>query len=131
MTLTWNQKLAGAGLLALLAPLLAAVQGASPGAAARLLLGLVAFGGAAAWFVRARSGQRTSKFKATPRLNVVQRVGLSQRAGLALIEVDGKPYLVVHGDGFARIRPARLPSRVTLRPSAPEQVSPQSEGAGS
>ena len=115
MTLSPRQKLVGAALLALVAPLIAAGQGASAATAARVLLGLAAAGGIAAWFIRARGGLGTSKFKSAPRLNVVQRVGLSPRTGLALIEVDGKPYLVVHGDGFAKITPARRPARVALR----------------
>lgn len=110
-----RNKLIGAALLALIAPLIAAAQGASAATAARVLLGLAAAGGLVAWFIHARGGLSASKFKDAPRLNVVQRVGLSQRTGLALIEVDGKPYLVVHGDGFAKITPARRPARVALR----------------
>lgn len=114
MTLSPRQKLFGAGGLVLLAPLLAAMQGASASNVARVVLGLAAVAGIAVWFVKARGGlQVGSKFKSAPRLNVVQRVGLSQRTGLALVEVDGKPYLVVHGDGFARIRPARRPTAVS------------------
>ena len=115
MNLSPRNKLIGAALLALLAPLIAATQGASPATAARILLGLTAAGGIVAWVVHARGGLSTSKFKTAPRLNVVQREGLSQRTGVALIEVDGKPYLVVHGDGFAQITPARRPARVALR----------------
>lgn len=116
MTLSPRQKLFGAAVLALCVPVLASLQGASAATVARVLLGLAALGGLAAWFIRARGGLGLpSKFKAAPRLAVVQRVGLSPRTGLALIEVDGKPYLVVHGDGFARIRPARRPTRVAPR----------------
>jgi len=119
MTLTPRQKLLGAVVLALLVPVFASLQGASAATLARVVLGLAALGGLGAWFLRARGGL-PSKFKSAPRLNVVQRVGLSQRTGLALIEVDGKPYLIVHGDGFARIRPARQPARVTHRPALEE-----------
>lgn len=127
MTLSPRHKLIGAALLALVAPLIAAAQGASAATAARVLLGLAATGGIAFWFLRARGGLRLdSRFKAAPRLNVVQRVGLSQRTGLALIEVDGKPYLVVHGDGFAKVSPARRPGRVALRSP---KVSPMSISA--
>lgn len=114
MTLSPRSKLIGAALLALIAPLLAAAQGASAATAARLLLGLAAAGAIGTWVVRARGALGNSKFQTAPRLNVVQRVGLSQRNGLALVEVDGKPYLVVHGDGFAKITPARRPARVAL-----------------
>jgi len=130
MTLSPRHKLAGAALLALVAPLIAAAQGASAATAARVLLGLAAAGGLVFWFIRARGGLGTSKFKAAPRLNVVQRVGLSQRTGLALVEVDGKPYLIVHGDGFAKISPARRPTRVATR-LAPETLTSLSEGAPS
>lgn len=119
MTLTPRQKLVGAAVLALTIPLAATLQGASAAMIARVVLGLAAVAGLAFWFIRARGGLSLSKFKSAPRLNVVQRVGLSQRTGLALIEVDGKPYLVVHGDGFARIRPARRPTRV----SPPREVT--------
>lgn len=115
MNLSPRHKLIGAALLALIAPLIAAAQGASAATAARVLLGLAAAGGIVAWFIHAKGGLGSSKFKEAPRLNVVQRVGLSQRTGLALVEVDGKPYLVVHGDGFAKITPARRPARVALR----------------
>ncbi len=126
MNLSPRNKLIGAALLALTAPLIAATQGASPATAARILLGLAAVGGIVAWFVHARGGLTTSKFKTAPRLNVVQRAGLSQRTGLALIEVDGKPYLVVHGDGFAKITPTRRPARVALRavPNLSEGTTP-------
>lgn len=118
MTLSSRQKLFGAAGLALMAPLVAAMQGASASNVARVVLGLAAVAGIAVWFIKARGGlQLGSKFKSAPRLNVVQRVGLSQRTGLALVEVDGKPYLVVHGDGFARIRPARRAQRVTSHPA--------------
>ncbi len=127
MTLTPRQKLFGACALALCAPLVAAMQGASASLVARVVLGVAAVAGIAVWFIKARGGlQLGSKFKSAPRLNVVQRVGLSQRTGLALVEVDGKPYLVVHGDGFARIRPARRPQRVSPRPT-PEVI--ESQGA--
>lgn len=114
-----RQKLVGASLLALTVPLVASLNGASSATAARVVIAVLALGGLAFWFVRARGGLGAlagSKFKSAPRLNVVQRVGLSQRTGLALIEVDGKPYLVVHGDGFARIRPARRATRVAPTP---------------
>ncbi|MDP1822883.1 MAG: flagellar biosynthetic protein FliO [Archangium sp.] len=133
MTLSPRHKLIGAALLALVAPLLAAAQGASAATTARVLLGLTAAGGLAFWFIRARGGlDLASKFKTAPRLNVVQRVGLSQRTGLALIEVDGKPYLVVHGDGFAKISPARRPTRVALPgPKVSHPALTEEEGAPS
>lgn len=120
LAITPRQKLVGASLAALMIPLAASLQGASAATAARAVIAVLALGGLAFWFIRAKGGLgflAGTKFKSAPRLEVVQRVGLSQRTGLALIEVDGKPYLVVHGDGFARIRPARRPTRVTSTPA--------------
>lgn len=114
MTLSPRQKLVGAALLALALPLAAATQGASAATWARVLLALGAVGGLGAWLFKARGGATT--FKAAPRLKVIQRAGLSQRTGVALIEVDGKPYVIVHGDGFAKLQPTRQPRR----PAAPK-----------
>ncbi len=112
MTLTVRHKLfAIAGLTALL-PAVAALQGASAATIARALLALAALGGLVWWVLRARQGP--GAFKLAPRLKVVSRVGLSPRSGLTLVEVDGRPWLVVHGDGFVRLRPTRQP-----RPVAP------------
>ncbi len=95
-------------LLALCA--LALVQaGWSFAALARVLLGAGSVLGLAWWGLRS---SQPAGFRAAPRLVVLQRVGLSARTGLALIEVDGRPFVVVHGDGFARLRPA--PRRVPL-----------------
>jgi flagellar protein FliO/FliZ len=108
--------LAGAllGALALGAALSAGVSGVS---LARAGLGAAAVAALGLWLRRARDGGRRSAFAATTRLRVVQRVGLSPRTGLALVEVDGRPYLVVHGDGFARLRLTRR--RVALAPAPP------------
>lgn len=111
MTLSPRQKLVGAALLALALPLAAASQGASAANAARALLALGALGGLVAWYFKARGAP--ASFKAAPRLKVIQRAGLSPRAGVALIEVDGKPYVIVHGDGFAKLQPTRQPRRPT------------------
>ncbi len=89
----------------------AALTGVSPAIAARAALGLAAAAGLGWWLVKARAAQGgvTSK----PRLDVIARTGLSHRTGLALVEVDGQPLVVVHGDGFAEVhqpgsaRPAR------------------------
>lgn len=115
MNLIPRHKLIAALCLTLVVPLLAAAQGASPALSARILLGAIALGGLVFWFFRARA-KDSATFKSSPRLNVVQRVGLSQRTGLALIEVDGKSYLVVHGDGFARIRPASPRATLVRQP---------------
>jgi flagellar biogenesis protein FliO len=110
MTLTVRSKVIAVSLLLLALTGFAAVQaGWSVSGLARLVLGAGSVLGLALWTVRAapRPG-----FKDAPRLVVVQRVGLSARTALALVEVDGRPFVVVHGDGFARLRPA--PRRVPL-----------------
>lgn len=111
MNLTPRHKLIAALGLLLLLPIVAAFQGASAATAARLVLALASVGGIAFWFIRARGGV-ASKFKSAPRLNVIQRVGLAQRTGLTLVEIDGKPFVIVHGDGYARIRPTHKPAAV-------------------
>ena len=115
MHLTPRTKLIAASLLLLTIPILAASQGLSASGVARAVLAAAALGGIAWWFRRARGTGRAT-FKNAPRLHVVQRVGLAQRTGLTLVEVDGKPYLIVHGDGYARIRPARRPAPVRATP---------------
>ena len=74
---------------------------------ARLLLGLCALGALVWWARRAR--RTGAGFTRPKRLEVVHRVGLSARTSVALVEVDGQPYLIVHGEGFARLRPTRKP----------------------
>ena len=48
-------------------------------------------------------------------MRVVSRTGLSQRCGLALVEVEGSQYLVAFGDSFAEIRRTHTPVRVKTR----------------
>lgn len=106
--------LAAAAMLALL-PVVAVAQGLSLSAVARIALALAAAAGIGWWFLRARG--RTARFALPPRMAVVTRVGLSQRAGLALVEVDGEAFLIVHGDGYARIR------KTARRGAAPRLVT--------
>jgi len=76
---------------------------------ARVLLGGVALVVGVGWLKRGeRSGAR---FMREEPLRVVSRTGLSQRCGLALIDVEGSHYLVVFGDSFAEIRRTRGPVR--------------------
>lgn len=83
--------------LALLALVTAATVGRGQPALAAALL-VLALG--AGWWV---SRPKTATFAGAPRLAVIQRAGLSPRSGVALLEVDGRAYLVVHGDGFANV----------------------------
>lgn len=95
--------------LAMLAPL----GGASVTSVARGLLGAAALAGLGWWLVR--RGRAESRFALTERMRVVSRTGLSQRCGLALVEVEGSQYLVAFGDSFAEIRRTRSPVRVKTR----------------
>ncbi len=94
-------KLLAIGLLVVALAAVAAIQSHSFVFAARIVLGASALLGGAYWYAK-RS--QPAAFQIESRMNVIQRVGLSQRSALALVEVDGQPYLVVHGDGFARIQ---------------------------
>jgi len=101
--------------LALLGALaLASGASLSPAALARALLALAGAAALGWWWLRARGAGRPPRFADTPRLTVVQRVGLTARTGLALVEVDGRAYLLVHGEGFARLRP--VPCRAAVAP---------------
>lgn len=62
------------------------------------------------WWATKRSSS-SARFSRPQRLEVVQRIGLTQRTGVALVEIDGQPYLIVHGDGFARMQPTRRSAR--------------------
>ena len=103
--------------------LVVAAQGSLRAATfARCGLALAAAAALAWWVHRAHAAR--GGFRSTPRLTVVQRVGLSPRSGLALVEVDGRSFLVTHGDGFARIRPLPQRLRVSLpltNPTRPGQ----------
>lgn len=78
-----------------------------------LVTSIAVIGWAYRRFKAANPGERSPV-----RLRVIGRAGLSQRTGLALVEVDGRAFLVVHGDGFAEIRDpeeAGAPSRAVPR----------------
>jgi len=95
----------------LVASALLLVLGAAAGAGglsaptlARLALGAAAVAAFAWWYLKGRQAADAEP----PRLSVIARAGLSSRAGVALVEVDGQALLVVHGDGYAAIhRPRR------------------------
>jgi hypothetical protein len=104
-----NKLLLACGLILGLATL-APLGGMSATSVARGLLGAAALAGLGWWLVR--RGGAESRFKLSERMRVVSRTGLSQRCGLALVEVDGSRYLVAYGDSFAEIRRAQAPKRV-------------------
>jgi flagellar protein FliO/FliZ len=95
--------------LAALAPL----GGMSAMSVARGLLGAAAIAGLGWWLLRRSRAE--SRFTLSERMRVVSRTGLSQRCGLALVEVEGSRYLVAFGDSFAEIRRAHAPVRVKSR----------------
>jgi hypothetical protein len=103
--------LAGGLLLGLAA--LAPLGGVSATSLARGLLGALALAGLGWWLMR--QGQAESRFTRTERMRVVSRTGLSPRCGLALVEVEGRRYLVAFGDSFAELHPVRAPKRVKSR----------------
>lgn len=111
--------------LAALAPL----GGLSAAGAARWLLGAAAVAGLGWWWWR--RGSAGPRFALPERLRVVSRAGLSQRCGIALVEADGRSFIVAFGDSFAEIRPAPEPKRVLVqarRPAARRRASSQLKG---
>ena len=107
-----NKLLLALGLVLGLAAL-APVGGVSVTSVARGLLGAAALVGLGWWLVRRRRAD--ARFALTERMRVLSRTGLSQRCGLALVEVEGSRYLVAFGDSFAEIRRAHAPKRVKSR----------------
>ncbi|QDF07075.1 hypothetical protein BHS04_28370 [Myxococcus xanthus] len=103
-----RSRLLLAGALVLGLAVMGPVAGVSTTVAARWLLGVVALA-ALGWWLHRRGAVVTGAPMA-PRLNVVSRAGLSQRCGVALVEVDGRSYLVAFGDAFAEIRETAAPA---------------------
>ncbi|MBL8937457.1 MAG: flagellar biosynthetic protein FliO [Archangium sp.] len=107
-----RRKLIAAGALSALLALAAAVSSGSMTTGARIIVGALALAGLITWMLKQRGLALPGRFAATPRLQVVQKVGLSPRSGVALIEVDGRSFLIVHGEGGTRIR--RVSSRAAV-----------------
>lgn len=107
-------KLIAACLALVVLIAMATLQGVSAAGASRALLALAALAGLAVWWFKA---QKPKKFQLAPRMTVVSKAGLSQRTGLALVDVDGHSFLVVHGDGYAEICPTveRKPAKPRAR----------------
>ena len=115
--------------LAALGPL----GGVSMASAARGLLGVGALAGLGWWLHRRGSVGRG--LPQAERLHVVSRTGLSQRCGLALVEVDGRGYLVAFGDSFAEIRETQEQEAVfalaqARRPMPKRRVPGRGKGVG-
>ena len=120
-----NKLLAASAALGVLL-VMASMHGASAPGMARLTLAGVAFSGIGWWWIRAQRAP-PAKFQLAPRLSVVSRAGLSQRAGLALVEVDGRSFLVVHGDGYAEICVTAPQPKPTHGPRATDSLCPRVE----
>ncbi|NMO20300.1 hypothetical protein HPC49_43800 [Pyxidicoccus fallax] len=101
-SLSPRSRLLVAGALVLGLAALGPLGGFSTTSAARWVLGAVALGGLG-WWLR-RRGAAGPGAPSVERMQVVSRAGLSPRCGLALVEVDGRSFLVAFGDSFAEIR---------------------------
>jgi hypothetical protein len=114
-----HRLLIASGLIVVLAAL-ASWGGLSASGGARWLLGAVLLGGLGWWWSRRRP--RGQGFVFPERLQVISRTGLSQRCGIALVEADGRSFLVAYGDSFAEIRGA---SGLELRVSQARRPAPR------
>ncbi|HYV43654.1 MAG TPA: hypothetical protein VFA20_02290 [Myxococcaceae bacterium] len=119
-------KLLAAALLVLLLAAFAQQSGASAAMVARIALGLAALAGLTAWWIRARGGAGRS-FQLPARLSVAARTGLSPRCGVALVEADGRRFLVAYGDGFAQLLNA-LPAGPPVHARAGRRPRPSRRG---
>ncbi len=106
-------RLLAAGALVLGLAALGPLGGLSLTSTVRWLLGAVALGGLGWWLCR--RGATRPGMPTLERMTVVSRAGLSPRCGLALVEVDGRGYLVAFGDSFAEIRAAPQPKKGTIQ----------------
>jgi flagellar protein FliO/FliZ len=95
-----KQKLLAAVAGATLLAASARANGLDAATGARWILGAVAVVGMALWWRRAKAAATAAP---APRLRVLSRAGLSQRCSLALVEADGRGFLVAFGDGFAEL----------------------------
>ena len=93
---------AGLGLLGLATLPLLAGGGAALGPALKMALALGAACGLAFLALRLLS-RRGRSGAAAEDLKLVARTALSQKSGVALLQADGRRYLVAFGDGFATL----------------------------
>ena len=96
-----KNKIVVASALMLALSLAAVAKGLDAASVARWLLAGAAIVGAVLWYRKVRPGG--GRFAMPARLHVVSRAGLAQRCGVALVEADGRTFLVVHGDGYAEV----------------------------
>ena len=123
---TPRQKLIAASVAVALLALSARANGLEPTTVARWILGAAAVLGMAIWWRRAKA---TAIAAPAPRLRVLSRAGLSQRCSLALVEADGRSFLVAFGDGFAQLlETPRQSAQVQARRPRPARRIRRQEG---
>lgn len=115
-TLSPRLKLIGLGACTAALALAAALSSGSFTTGARIVLGAAAVAGLVGWALKQKGLALPGRFAKTPRMQVVQKIGLSARTGVALVDVDGRSFLIVHGDGGTRIR--RVSSRAAVMAQA-------------
>ncbi|MCE9667515.1 hypothetical protein LY474_06775 [Myxococcus stipitatus] len=94
-------RLLGAGALLVGLSALGPLGGMSGVMVARVVLALVMVVGVGGWWLR-RGAART-RVPVAERMKVVCRDGLSPRCGVALVEAEGRSFLVTFGDSFAAV----------------------------
>jgi hypothetical protein len=74
---------------------------------------------AALWFWLKKRAAPMQERSFGPRLRVLDKASLSPKCGLALVEMEGRKFLVAHGDGFAQIHePTKNFLQLTKGPEA-------------
>ena len=96
-----RNKIAAVSALLLALSLAAVAKGLDAVSVARWVLAAAAAAGLLFWGWKVRPAH--GRFVLPNRLQVVSRAGLAQRCGVALVEADGRTFLVVHGDGYAEV----------------------------
>jgi hypothetical protein len=123
---TPKQKLFAAGVAVALLAVSARANGLDAATVARGILVAAAVLGMAIWWRRAKA---TATAAPAPRLRVLSRAGLSQRCSLALVEADGRSFLVAFGDGFAQLlETPREAAPVLARRPRPARRTRRKEG---
>ncbi len=115
--------LLAAGLVLLLA-LLTPGAGAHPVALARGVLGVGVVAGLGWWWARGRA--RGPAFALDEPLKILARKGLSPRCTVALVQAEGRRFLVTYGDAFAQVQAMPPPRRRAPRRVVRRQVTSSS-----
>lgn len=102
-----RNKLLWAGIFLAAFLLLGARTEADAAQLARWIIGALALLGLIFW-ARTRGTAALVLPQEKP-LEIVSRAGLSGRCGVSLVKAHGRSFLVIHGDGFAKV--TALPSQ--------------------